>query len=190
VIAEPATSLAAFENGELDALGEASYPPEDTDRLVDTPEFVRTPRPGTYYLGLNLSAQHTNNWEFRAALSSAVDRDTIINEVLQQPWLVPAYGVTPPEIQGFQGDAVGFPFDLEAAQSHLQAYMAEAGITDPSTIVVELWYNKGGANQQILEAVEAMWEANLGIDVRTVNMEWATYLEILEECNAIGGGGF
>jgi ABC-type oligopeptide transport system substrate-binding subunit len=68
--------------------------------------------------------------------------------------------------------------------------MAEADIAEAGDIVVELWYNKGGANQEILEAVEAMWEENLGIDVRTVNVEWATYLETLEECNVIGGGGF
>ena len=67
--------------------------------------------------------------------------------------------------------------------------MDEAGIADPGEIVVELWYDAGGSNQQILEAVEAMWEANLGIDVRAVTAEWATYVDMLEECNAIGGGG-
>ncbi|MCI0773792.1 MAG: hypothetical protein J4N74_10305, partial [Chloroflexi bacterium] len=76
------------------------------------------------------------------------------------------------------------------AQGFLASYMAEAGIDDAGDIVVELWYNKGGANQEILEAVEAMWEENLGIDVRTVNVEFATYLDTLEGCNAIGGGGF
>jgi hypothetical protein len=29
----------------------------------------------------------------------------------------------------------------------------------------------------------------LGIDVRAVTAEWATYVDLLEECNAIGGGG-
>jgi hypothetical protein len=29
----------------------------------------------------------------------------------------------------------------------------------------------------------------LGIDVRAVTAEWATYVDMLEECNAIGGGG-
>ncbi len=190
MIAEPATSLAAFENGELDWTAQGSFPPEDTPRLVDTPEFRRTPRPGTYYLGLNTTAQHTNNVTFRKALSSAVDRRTILDEVAELPWRTEAYGVIPPEIVGYQGDAVGFPFDVTAAQGFLNDYMSEAGIADPGEIVVELWYNKGGANQEILEAVEAMWEENLGIDVRTVNVEWATYLDTLEQCNVIGGGGF
>jgi|GEM_PF-1466656 len=188
IINEPATSLAAFENGELDFTD--NYPPDDVTRLVSTPEFIRLPRPGTYYLGLNTTAQHTDNVNFRKALVSAIDRRTLVESVLQEPWKVEAYGVTPPEIVGYQGDNVGFPFDVEAAQGFLQQYMDEAGIADPSEIVVELWYNKSGSNQLALEAVEAMWEANLGIDVRTVNVEWATYLDTLEECNVIGGGGF
>ena len=190
MIAEPATSLAAFENGEILWTAQGSFPSEDIPRLVDTPEFRRTPRPGTYYMGLNTAAAHTDNVTFRKALSSAVDRRTILDEVAELPWRTEATGVIPPEIVGHQGDAVGFPFDVAAATGYLDDYMAEAGIEDAGDIVVELWYNKGGANQEILEAVEAMWESNLGIDVRTVNVEWATYLDTLEECNAIGGGGF
>jgi oligopeptide transport system substrate-binding protein len=190
MIAEPATSLAAFENGEILYTAQGSFPSEDIPRLVDTPEFRRTPRPGTYYLGLNTAAVHTDNATFRKALSSAVDRRTILDEVAEVPWRTEATGVIPPEIVGYQGSAVGFPFDLAAAAGYLDDYMAEAGIEDAGDIVIELWYNKGGANQEILEAVEAMWETNLGIDVRTVNVEWATYLDTLEECNAIGGGGF
>jgi oligopeptide transport system substrate-binding protein len=190
MIGEPATSLAAFENGELDWTAQGGFPPEDIPRLVDTPEFLRTPRPGTYYMGLNTTAQHTNNKTFREALSYAVDKRTILDNVAETPWRTEAYGVIPPEIVGYQGDAVGFGFDVAAAQAKLAEYMAEAGIEDAGDIVVELWYNKGAGNQEILEAVEAMWEENLGIDVRTVNVEWATYLETLEECNVIGGGGF
>jgi oligopeptide transport system substrate-binding protein len=192
IMNEPATSLAAFEAGEVDMTNVASggYPADDTPRLAETEEFVRLPRPGLYYVGLNTTAQHTNNLNFRKALVASVDRRTILDEVTQTPWRIEAYGVIPPEIPGYQGDATGIPFDVEAAQGYLQAYMEEAGIADPSEIVVELWYNKSGDNQIILEAIEAMWEANLGIDVRTVNVEWATYLETLEECNVIGGGGF
>lgn len=195
IIIEPATSLAAFEAGEVDATNamSAGFPGEETPRLIEEypDEFVRLPRPGTYYMGLNTTAQHTNNLDFRRALSAAVDKRVILDEVIAQPWKIDAYGIIPPEIVGYQGAGeIGYEFDVEAAQGYLQAYMDEAGIADPSEIVIELWYNKSGDNQSILEAVEAMWEANLGIDVRTVNVEWGTYLDTLEECNAIGGGGF
>ncbi len=190
ILAEPATALAAFENGELDYMGQATFPPEDTARLVDTPEFLVTPRPGTFYLGLNTVATPTDNVDMRTALVYAVDRRTIIDNVAELPWRAAYQGVIPVEIPGHQGEDVGFGFDVAMAQEHLAAYMAAEGIDDAGSIVVELWYNKGGSNQDILEAVEAMWESNLGIDVRTVNVEWASYLDTLEECNAVGGGGF
>ena len=188
VIDEQATSLAAFEAGETDWIGDAGYPSEDVPRLVDLPEFIRTPRPGTYYMGVNTTAQHTNNVTFRKALASSIDRRTIIDNVEEMPWLVEAYGVIPPEIFGYQGDAVGYTYDPEGGVAYLNEYMAEAGIEDAGDIVVELWYNKG--NEDILDAVQAMWEDVLGIDVRIVTIEWASYLDTLEECNVIGGGGF
>ncbi|MES0339811.1 MAG: ABC transporter substrate-binding protein [Anaerolineales bacterium] len=188
VITEPATSLAAFEAGETDWVGGGTFPSEDVPRLVDMPEFIRTPRPGTYYMGVNTTAQHTNNLTFRKALASSIDRRTIIENVEEMPWLVEAYGVIPPEIFGYQGDAVGYKYDPEGAVAYLNEYMAEAGIEDAGDIVVELWYNKG--NEDILDAVQAMWEDILGVDVRIVTIEWASYLDTLEECNVIGGGGF
>ncbi|MHA2429120.1 MAG: hypothetical protein ACXADB_13955, partial [Candidatus Hermodarchaeia archaeon] len=110
--------------------------------------------------------------------------------VAELPWRLEAYGVIPPEIYGFQGDAVGYAYDEAAALGYLEEYMNAEGIEDAGSIVIELWYNKSGSNQEILEAVEAMWQEVLSIDVRTVNVEWATYLNTLEECNVIGGGGF
>jgi oligopeptide transport system substrate-binding protein len=185
VISEEATALAAFEAGELDV---STFPSEDVPRLVDTPEFVRLPRPGTYYMGVNTTAQHTNNVTFRKALALAIDKRTILDSVLEMPWRIDAYGVIPPEIFGYQGEAVGFTFDAGEAQAMLELYLAEAGIEDPGDIIIELWYNKG--NEDVLDAVDAMWDENLGIDVRIVTIEWATYLDTLDECNLIGGGGF
>ncbi|NIN67923.1 MAG: hypothetical protein GTO63_25105, partial [Anaerolineae bacterium] len=85
------------------------------------------------------------------------------------------------EIYGYQGDAVGFGFDVDAAQAELQMYMDEAGIEDPGDITIQLWFNRG--NEDVIESVEAQWEENLGIDVNVVNMEWGVYLDVLDECN-------
>jgi oligopeptide transport system substrate-binding protein len=184
IIVEDATALAAFENGDLDT-GEDMYPSEELPRILEDPvlseEFTRLPRPGTYYIGLNTRLEPTSNLDFRKALEYAVDKRAILDDVLNTPWRVDAYGVIPPEIYGYQGDAVGYGFDVDAALEHLQAYMDEAGIEDPGDISIQLWFNRG--NEDIIEAVEAQWEENLGIDVNVVNMEWGVYLDTLDECN-------
>ncbi len=179
VIDEDATALAAFEAGELDVT--MDLPGEDMSRVAEFPEFVRLPRPGTWYLGVNTTAEHTSNLTFRKALASAIDKRTILDNVQNQPWRMDAYGVIPPEIFGYQGDGVGYVYDPEGAVAMLEEYMAEAGIEDAGDIVVELWYNKG--NEDVLDAVSAMWEETLGLDVRIVTIEWASYLDILDECN-------
>jgi oligopeptide transport system substrate-binding protein len=55
IIPESATCLAAFEAGQLDHAG-CGMPTEDIPYLVNTPEFVVTPRPGVYYYGFNTAA--------------------------------------------------------------------------------------------------------------------------------------
>jgi oligopeptide transport system substrate-binding protein len=180
VIPESQTALIAFERGEIDVM---TYPqPEEIATRVDTPEFTRMPRPGTSYLGLNTLGEHTGHLNFRRALASAIDRQVLVESVLQTPWQIPATGIIPPEIIGYQGDAVGYPYDPEAAQDYLDAYLTEAGIEVASDIVIELWDYRYTAGQLATEAIESMWEETLGIDVRTVDMEFQTYIEVLEGC--------
>jgi oligopeptide transport system substrate-binding protein len=190
VIDEPATALAAFEAGETDSTIMPQQPADDLPRLIDTPEFTITPRPGTFYFGFNTVNGPTADLDFRRALSTSVDRRALLDEVLETRWRREAYGVIPPEILGFQGDTIGYEYDLDAAQGYLQAYMDRNNIEDPSEIALELWYNRGGQTPAAVEAVEAQWEENLGIDVRAVQMEFGVYLDTLEECNVLGGGGF
>jgi oligopeptide transport system substrate-binding protein len=181
IIVENATALAAYERGELDV---GAYPSEELPRILEEmPDHLRrTPRPGVYYLGFNLLRPPTDNLAMRQALSSAVDKRAIIDNVLEMPWRIEGCGVIPPEIPGYAGcGKVGYDFDLETALGYLDAYMAEAGIDDPADITVNLWFNRG--NEDIVEAVAEQWETNLGIAVNVAIMEWAAYLDTLDECN-------
>ena len=181
IITEPATMLAAYERGELDVGG---YPSEELPRILEEmPDHLRRlPRPGTYYIGFNLLRPPTDSLAMRQALSSAVDKRAIMDNVLEMPWRIEGCGVIPPEIPGYAGcGTVGYDFDVEAAQGYLDTYMAEAGVEAPADVSVNLWFNRG--NEDIIEAVAEQWETNLGITVNVAIMEWAAYLDTLDECN-------
>jgi oligopeptide transport system substrate-binding protein len=183
IITEQATALAAYERGEVDYSG-AAYPSEELPRILEEmpDDFRRLPQPGVYYVGLNTLRPPTDNLNIRKALASAVDKRAILDNVLSMPWRIDACGVIPPEIPGYQGCGnVGYEFDVEAAQGYLQAAMDEMGVEDPADISVNLWYNRG--NEDTIEAVAEQWETNLGITVNVANMEWAAYLDTLDECN-------
>ncbi|MCC6904649.1 MAG: hypothetical protein IT326_02330 [Anaerolineae bacterium] len=194
VLLEPATTLAAFDAGEIDATTGGSIPSADTVAryTANDPNFIRVAQPGIEYIGLNTSAEHTNDVNFRKALASATDRRTILDGPAGTPWRVETTSLIPLGIAGYRepAEAPGYPYDPEAAVAFLNEYMASAGITDASEIVVEVWFNSNGTNPQVYAAVTDMWETTLGIDARTVGVEFATYLDVLEQCNVLGGGGF
>jgi oligopeptide transport system substrate-binding protein len=181
IITENATALAAYERGELDVSG---YPSEELPRILEEmpDDFVRLPRPGTYYVGLNTLRPPTDNVYLRMALASSVNKRAILDSVLETPWRIEACGVIPPEIPGHQGCGVtGYEFDVDAALGYLQMAMDEMGVAEAGDVSVFLWYNRG--NEDIIEAVGEQWETNLGIGVEVVNMEWGAYLDTLDECN-------
>jgi len=136
VIQEDATSLALFENDELHVSG---YPTEDVPRILEDPvlgeELRISPRPGVYYVGLNTLREPTDNVNLRKALAAAIDRESIINNVTQEPWKSPMSCTTPPNILGHQEyGTCGYAFDAEAAQGFLADYLAEMGYADVSEV--------------------------------------------------------
>jgi oligopeptide transport system substrate-binding protein len=183
VITESTTELALYENGELHVSG---LPSEEVPRIVEDPilgeELRILPRPGVYYIGLNTLRAPTDDVLVRKALASAIDRQLIIDNVVQRPWLTPLSCTTPPRIMGYQEHGTcGYTFDPAQAQ----AYLAEAGYPDGEGFPgLTFWFNRADYNEDVIEAVAAMWEENLNIVVELRTNEWAVYLDYLDACNA------
>jgi oligopeptide transport system substrate-binding protein len=181
IIEDLADQLDQYAAGLLDV---SSYPTEALPDILADPvlraELREIPRPGIYYLGLNVSRPPTDSPDLRIALAASIDRQEILDNVLSLPWRDSATSVLPPEILGYQDTGAGYPFDLQVAQDHLTTYMVMNGILDPADIVVELWYNT--AHQFILENLADMWETNLGVSVNAVDWDWTSYLSELRYC--------
>jgi oligopeptide transport system substrate-binding protein len=184
IIQESATFLALYENDELHG-GDVGLPSEEMPRIVEDPvlseELRILPRPGVYYVGLNTLRAPTDNVLVRKALAASIDRQSIIDNVVQRPWLAPLSCTTPPKIMGHQEfGACGYAFDPEQAQ----AFLAEAGYPGGEGFPeLKFWFNRADYNEDVIEAVAAMWEENLGINVELRTNEWAVYLDYLDACN-------
>lgn len=180
VVPDLARQLALYEAGDLMV---AEFPLQERARIQADPSFARElhvlAQPGTSYLAFNVQVPPTDNVNVRRAIASAVDRRSLIADVLGQPWHAPAWRLVPPGIPGYDDGGAAYPFDTGAAR----AFLAEAGYgADNPLPSVELWYNREGNNDAVFQAVATMLEV-AGIPVRLVSSRWEQYLAALESCN-------
>jgi oligopeptide transport system substrate-binding protein len=182
LLPDPAKQLARYEAGDVQV---AEFPASETPRIEADPgfkqELQKLIRPGVSYLGLNTQSGPTADPAVRRAMAQAINRQFLINEVLKQPWHMPAQTLIPSGVPGYQGDKpdVGLSYNPEAAR----AALAEAGYgPDKPVPPVELWYNREGNNEAIFKAVGEMLEA-VGIPVRLVSSNWNVYRDALDACN-------
>jgi oligopeptide transport system substrate-binding protein len=174
--------LELYERGDLMVAG---VPADETARIQADPglgsELQVLVQPGVSYLALNTLNSPSSDPALRRAIASAIDRQALIEQVLKQPWHVPARALIPPDVPGHR-DAnlqTGYAYDPDAARRILQ----EAGYgPDKPAPPVELWYNREGNNEAMFEAIGDMLEA-VGIPVRLLTGQWDVYLDGLEDCN-------
>lgn len=125
-----------------------------------------------YFYRLNISRPPLDNMKVRRALALAVDRDSIIRNVLRGSQR-PAVGYTPTSGKGYQGPQV-MRFDPTEARRLL----AEAGYPNGKGFPkFEILINTMEAHRLIAQAVQSMWREHLGIDVSIINQDWQVYLD-------------
>ena len=174
-------AMALYENDEIDITGVGIL---DLERLQDPNEplseelKIVPPRLSVSYVGFNVNEPPFDDVHFRRALNLAIDKELIANEVYAG-LIKPAYGILPPGFPGYTDSIEGLKFDEEAAKAEL----AMSKYADPATrprIVLSVSGTGGDVGigtQVILE----MWETTLGVEVEIQQVEWATYLQDLNQ---------
>jgi ABC-type transport system substrate-binding protein len=93
--------------------------------------------------------------------------------------VVPAPGVLPPGIPGYNEDVGGLDFDPEAAKELLD----ETGKADDLNGMRILSSGQGAAPSDILQAVVAMWQEHLGVTIEIEQEDFGLFLSDLDEGN-------
>jgi len=182
VFLDESPAFAEYEAGNLDVVG---APLADMDRIKSDPvlsaELVIAPSFCTYYYGFNTAAPFTDDVRVRRALSMAIDRQSLIDNVTKGEQ-IPAQWFSTPGLAGAPTLAdypdLGVKSDPEAAKAALQEYLDEKGIT-AADVDMTLMYNTSEGHQKIAEAIQQMWKDTLGIEVKVVNQEWQVYLDTI-----------
>ena len=132
---------------------------------------------GNYYYGFNLTRPpFKDSARLRQALNMAVDRDVIVNKVMQGV-AVPAYGWVPPGTWNYTPQTPPWAA-LPRAQRIAEAkkLYAEAGYSDQHPLQVEIRYNTHQDHKRIAVVIAAMWKQFLGVETRLVNEEFKVFI--------------
>ena len=188
MIVDNGTTLAAFKNGEVDITDRVAN--EEIQQLVATGECDIMPYLANEYYTIkcNSSVEALNDVRVRKAISMALDRQAIVENV-SRGGEKPAMGFVPYGFSDSQGndfrETAGSYYLTETAQvEEAQALLAEAGYPNGEGIPqLELMYNTDDTVKAVVEAMQEMWHSNLGIDVKLSNQEWAVFITTMTTAN-------
>ncbi len=171
-VEEPATEERMFRTGQLDMTNELPQPKLDSYRREHADVLRIEPYLGLYFYRFNVTKPPFNDVRVRRALSLAIDRESLVQNVLRGGQ-APAYAVSYPGTAGYTPAA-----RLTGTLADAQRLLAEAGFPGGRGFpTAELMYNTSENHRQLAEAIQAMWRRNLGIEVTLVNQEWKVYLD-------------
>src|SRR3990170_588918 len=172
--------LVMYENDEIDITGVGI---NDIERIRDTSdplnaEFTESPSLDTYYIGFNTQEPPFDDPDVRRAFAMAIDKQ-VLAEVVLKELVVPAKGVLPPGMPGFNDGLEGIPFDPDGARELLDDAGGPGSLGDISL----LSSGRGASVGPIIEAIVAMWEQNLGVTVEVDQEEFGLFLRDLDDGN-------
>ena len=182
VINDDDTALTRWKAGELDRteIPTGQYPSLSQEYPGEALSF---PRLCSYYYTFNLSEggpEAFKDVRVRQALSYAIDRSVITDQVLQGGQIA-AFTFTPGATANFTVPEVAFgKMTQDERNAAAVALLAEAGYgegLEHGPLAFDMVFNTSEAHAQIATVMAQMWKQTLGLDVTQSNMEWQIFLE-------------
>lgn len=181
--------LAAYRSGDLQFIED--MPVDEISTLIANGELNIVDYVGTYYVCYQTQQAPFDDWQVRKAFTLAIDSKYIVEQITQTGQL-PATGFVPAGVA--DADAAGDDFRTvggdywtapeddatyqanceEARQLLADAGYGEGGKDFP---VVTYLYNTSDAHKAVGEALQQMWQEELGVTVQLQNQEWNAFLE-------------
>lgn len=178
---------AGFRNGQLDFIEEV--PQDEIQSLIASGDLLIDPYIGTYYVCFQTQKAPFDDPNVRRAFSLVIDRNYIVDQVTGSGE-VAAAGFVPAGIYDAEGAAgddfrtVGgdyYALDDEGYQARCdeaRQLLADAGYPNGEGFpVVEYLYNTNENHKAIGEALQNMWQTELGVSVTLNNQDWAVFLD-------------
>jgi len=174
----------SFNNYEADTQDVAGVPLTELDRVKAdaklSKELTIGPNACTYYYDYNAKKAPFDDVRVRQAFSYAVDRQSLIDNVTkggQEParWFARPGLVAAPTMK--DSPELGIGYDPDMAKKLLQEYLDEKKITVDQLPPITFMTNQVEGHVKIAEAIQAMWQETLGVNVQLTTQEWKVFLD-------------
>ncbi|UNU73207.1 ABC transporter substrate-binding protein [Moraxella nasovis] len=177
-VPESTTETSRYKAGEIDVTN--SIPSDQFQQLkAELGDQVKVaPKLCTYYYEFNHTKAPFNDERVRHALSLAMDRDIIVDQILGQGQEV-AYQFTPTSTQGMKNYTPEWKsWDKAKRIEEAKKLLSEAGYSESNPLNFELLYNTSEDHKKLAVAAASFWKDSLGfVNVNLNNQEWKTYLD-------------
>ena len=173
-------AYSAYQKGDI--LLTKDVPTEEIPSLEGNDEFVVETICGTYYISLNDAKAPFDNVNIRKALSLAIDRDYVANELMQGTY-APAYnfmgpGWADPTGGDFMDKANGgktyISEDYEANLAEAKKLMEAEGYSADKKLTFTYSTNDAGYHKVVAEYLQQAW-ADIYVDAKVEIVEWSSF---------------
>jgi len=177
IIKDEGTSLLMFKKGELDWLGSplGGIAMDALPSLREEGLLSIVPVAGTSWLEFNTQKFPFNNAHIRKALGLAIDRKSIVENLLHNE-----YEVAFSHVPKIQKKDLWHPFfkdnDCEESRRLFAQGLEELKISKKDFPVITILYNNSDIWHKMMQAIQQQWSEVLGIHVQIQGIDWGTYL--------------
>ena len=170
------TGFTIYETGLADWADKIQIPVNHIlEDLRGRPDLQVTDYLGTYFIAVNTTYKPFDDARVRRAMSLAIDRRQIVENVTKAGEK-PAFTFVYPEMPNGYRPAEGVC--LHEDREEARRLLAEAGFPGGKGLpYLEYLYNTSEAHKAIGELLQKQWEDALGVHVELRNTEWQVYLE-------------
>ena len=179
--------ISGYRSGDLDYI--ENMPVDEIPTLLASGELKIVDYLSTYYVCFQNQLEPFDDPRVREAFTLAIDRTYLVNNI-SQTGEIEAGAYVPNGVYDAEG-ATGQTFrevggdyyaptdaDYEANCERARQLLADAGYPNGEDFpVVEYLYNTDDRHQAVAEALQNMWETELGVQVTLRNEEWNSFLE-------------
>ncbi|WP_026074227.1 peptide ABC transporter substrate-binding protein [Brevibacillus massiliensis] len=175
------TELNMFDSGDLDWAGSplGNLPLDAMPALKESGGLQSQATAGTYWYLFNTEQAPFHNKKIRQAFSYAINRQEIVDNILQSKGEV-ALGILPPSMS-YKPDGYFKDGDIETAKKLLAEGMQELKLQKLPEITI--LYNTDETHQRIAQAIQDQWRKAFGVEVKLKNEENKVAREDMKQGN-------